>query len=148
MELLSFAKMFCREMQEVKKSLAALPQAAATVAGIYAAVFTREIKDETYLDRWEDFDSRQLVPILKNNIMVEQAGSIRIHVCYAFPVKLVYYINGQPAYLNSAQDLTTECGYVFDVPLNPGDWLNLAVSFDDSESVTARCRFLKLQEVR
>lgn len=147
-EIREFMQLFCKRTGEMVKWLSYLPMVVSGVERLYGSVFSKEIKGDQLLIKWEDFDCRKHSMILQNYLSVDQAGSIRVHVAFGFPVKLVYYLNGQGVYLNSGQDLTVDCGYVFDIPMNPSDSLNLAVSFDDSESTTARCKFLRLQEVR
>ena len=138
----------CEELADIKNILRALTPTVTAVAEIYQSLLTREIKNDALRTRWDDFDCLKNVPILGNAISVDRAGSVRVHVAFGFPVTLAYYINGRGATLNSGQVLSVDCGYVFDIPINPADSLNFTVSFDDSQSTTARCKFLRLQEVR
>lgn len=152
MELSCLAKMLCGEMLEVKKGLLRLIESASDgvkILGlIYKSQFTQEIKADLYLQQWDNFMIGKLKPILKNNLSLDGPAMARIHICLGTAAKLVYFINGQAAYLNSAQDLSADCGYVFDVPMNPGDTLNYALSFDDSEYTEITVKFVRLQEVR
>ncbi|RXE56404.1 hypothetical protein ABH15_09985 [Methanoculleus taiwanensis] len=151
-DLTCFAKLFCSEMQEVRKGLVRLIESAGDgvkILGlIYKTQFTKEIEADLYLNQWDNFLVGKLKPILKNNLSVDSAAMVRIHICLGTAAKLVYYINGRSAYLNSAQELSAECGYVFDVPMNPGDTLNYALSFDDSVFTEITVKFVRLQEVR
>lgn len=137
----------CEEMAEVKNLVKLLSPAVKTLTEIYQLMLTREIQDDQYLLRWDDFDCRNGSLILSNAVSIDRPGLVRVHTAFGFPVTIAYYLNNQGAYLNSKQPLTTDCGYVFDIPLNPGDALNFTVAFDDSESVTARCKFFRLQVV-
>lgn len=152
MDLKCAAKLFCQEMSDVKKSLVSgvlmATEAVKVLNLIYKTQFTSEIRADQYLTVWENFMVGKLTPILKSNLSVESPAMVRLHICVGTAAKLVYYLNGRAAYLNQAQDLSADSGYVFDVPLNPGDTLNYAVSFDDSEYTEITVKFVRLQEVR
>jgi hypothetical protein len=152
MDLSCIAKLFCQELQEVRKALnslvSLLGENVKVLAEIYKTQFTKEIKNDQYRTTWENFSVSKLTPILNNNLSVEAACQVRVHVCFGTVCKFVYYVNGDSAYLNQAIDLTADCGYVFDISVNPGDTLNFAASFDDSVFTTITCKFIRLQEVR
>lgn len=151
-DLSCMAKLFCEEIRGVRAALsslvAQLGENIKILAEIYKSQFTREIKSDQFRTTWENFLVQKLTPILTNNISVEAACQVRVHVCFGTVCKLVYYLNGYAAYLNQNQDLTAECGYVFDISVNPGDTLNFAASFDDSVFTEITCKFLRIQEVR
>ncbi len=144
----TLVKALCEEMAELKTVVRALTPAAVTAREIYQSLLTREIKDDSLRVVWDNFDCKNNMLILGNAVSVERAGSVRVHAAFGLPVKLAYYLNSQGAYLNSSQYLSADCGYVFDIPINPGDALNFMVTFDDSEITTVRCKFFRLQEVR
>jgi hypothetical protein len=119
------------------------------LVSMLSELITTEIKDDTTRPTWENITVRKNEPIFNNSVMIGRAGMVRISICIAArPVKLIAYVNGNGAYLNSMQDLAAECLYVFDVPLNPNDALNLALTFDDSSLSTAVIKFIRLQEIR
>jgi len=112
-------------------------------------LLTTEIKDSSIRATWENITLTKKQSIFDNSVMLTRAGMVRISICIAGrSAKVIAYVNGAGAYLNSAQYITAECLYVFDVPMNSGDSLNLSLDFDDSEDKTAVIKFLRLQEIR
>jgi len=102
----------------------------------------KDLLKENLLDRWDNFQVQALKPIFKNHLMVDKASLIRITVCFDTAGKLIAYLNGYGGYLNGGNDLSAECIYAFDIPLNSGDAFNLAYSVD------AVCKFIRIQVVK
>lgn len=109
---------------------------------------TTAITDTTILEKWEAFSVTKHKPIFTNSVMLGRAGKIRVTLGFNRAVKLVSYINNIPLYLNTKAELDADCMYVFDIPINPNDSLNLAAEFDDADIKTATISFIRLQEVR
>lgn len=111
-------------------------------------LITTAIYDKTIRQTWENFQIRKTEPIFTNNVMIARAGMVRISISISRAAKLICYVNNVAAYLNQSTELTADCLYVFDVPLNPNDALNLSLHFDDSDIQTAQVNMVRLQEVR
>lgn len=118
------------------------------LALIVNELITNPIKDTTIRQVWENFAVRKLEPIFTNNVMITRAGMVRLTIAFNRPVTLIAYINNAGMILNNNSELSAGCMYVFDVPLNPNDALNLSASFDDTDQITAQVIHVRLQEVR
>lgn len=112
-------------------------------------IVTTEIKsDDIRGDALDFFTLKKGEKMFYNSVMISRAGMVRISINVATTAKLIAIVDGASGYLNSGQELSPNCLYVFDVPLNPNNGLNLALDFDDSESTTATVNAIRLQEIR
>lgn len=118
------------------------------LAMIVNELITTAISDKTIRQVWEQFDVLKREPIFTNNVMINRAGMVRISISVSRAAKLISYVNNVGAYLNQSTELSANCLYVFDVPLNPNDALNLSLEFDDADIKNARVNMIRLQEVR
>jgi len=110
---------------------------------------TNEIKsDDIRGDNLDFFALKKGENMFFNSVMIARAGMVRISINIAATSKLIAIVDGVKGYLNTGQELNPNCIYVFDVPLNPNNGLNLALDFDDSQSITATVNMLRLQEIR
>lgn len=110
---------------------------------------TTEIKsDDIRGDNLDFFTVKKKEKIFYNSVMLSRAGMVRIALSLATTAKVIAYVDGTASYLNTSQELTPNCLYVFDVPLNPNNGLNLSLDFDDSQSTTTIVNMIRLQEIR
>jgi len=110
---------------------------------------TTEIKsDDIRGDVLDFFTLKKGEKMFYNSVMISRAGMVRLSINVAMTAKLIAIVDGVSGYLNTGQELSPNCIYVFDVPLNPNNGLNLALDFDDSQSTTITVNAIRLQEIR
>lgn len=139
--------------EQTDKVIAYLLKSTASTQKILVAMLgeliTNKIDDSTIRPTWENITLKKNEPVFCNSVMIARAGMVRISIAMSGrAAKAIAYVNGLGVYLNMSQELNAECLYVFDIPLNPNDALNIALDFDDSVSTTAVIKFIRLQEVR
>lgn len=139
--------------QETQKVIAFLLKQTAKSQKIQLATLQQLVTNEIKSDQIRG-DQLDLFPLKKgenmffNSVMIARAGMVRISINVAFTAKLIAIVDGIKGYLNTGQELSPNCIYVFDVPLNPNNGLNLALDFDDSQSTTITVNAIRLQEIR
>ncbi len=111
-------------------------------------LITLPINDKTIRQTWDNFPVTKREPVFTNNVMINRAGMVRVSLSVSRAVKVISHINNNGAYLNQSNEIAAECLYVFDIPLNPNDALNLALEFDDADIKTATIKMIRLQEIR
>jgi hypothetical protein len=110
---------------------------------------TNEIKsDDIRGDNLDFFTLKKGENMFYNSVMIARAGMVRISINVAMTTKMIAIVDGVKGYLNTGQTLSPNCIYVFDVPLNPNNGLNLCLDFDDSQSTMITVNSIRLQEIR
>jgi hypothetical protein len=139
-------------MEDTKAVIGYLLKSTASTQKILVAMLseliTTEIKSDTIRPQMENIILTKREPVFNNSVMIGRAGMVRISITLSRACKLLAYVNNSGSYLNQAGELAAECLYVFDVPLNPNDALNIALEFDDADIKTATIKMIRLQEIR